>query len=242
MKNQINYNLSPFSNYILRLFLLLLIIVPINVYSGKKHTYLLENGVECHGEPAGETSPKIDLKEQGILGEKMENIQKMFGKTEMFDPNSSSAISPEVLCYASEDDKDKTLLVIESGPMGGFGRTVSSYAIYADKGDFPHYQRCLKTKKVTRNISTQNGISLSTTKDNAKNILGSKITCDVKGHLLYWYDKKIVMSEEQYQKHVRGHENDIPQPSNFYFRSAFILLEYRDIYIKKISVGAFEST
>jgi hypothetical protein len=128
------------------------------------------------------TNGELDSAHTTILGvtigvHTLEDVMNEFGETTIFRSNSNITYCPSLICYMSCAASDETSIVFEAGPLGGW-ETITAFVV-GRKTDIPFYKdRCTKSSRVMKKITTRSGIRLGMDKDEFTDILGKSTDCE----------------------------------------------------------------
>lgn len=103
--------------------------------------------------------------------------------------------APEQICYVSVRPSERTIIIFESGPLGGW-KYLTAFSLVSEKSDFKYVQLCKKTSLVSPDIATKSGLKLGMSKEDLMAIMGkpSKIIDD---NYFYLYDFQSKMTPEE---------------------------------------------
>lgn len=143
----------------------------------------------------------FDLFDKQFLEKSYEDIQKYFGKTEAYHPDTGSAVETVKACYISANPQDKTLVLFSSGPMGGYGRAVDAIVVMKDKKSYEYVRTCSPSRKINKKIIFRNGLRLGLTKTEVKKKMGEQVSLEQENLLIYdFVEKKDIIKNEVPEK------------------------------------------
>jgi hypothetical protein len=88
-----------------------------------------------------------------------DDVLSKFGDTEIFRLGKPGNVSAEKgACYSASDDIDDTVLLVESGPMGGWQRLTTISITRAALWNHPHL--CSRSPLVSKRLTTASGLRL----------------------------------------------------------------------------------
>jgi hypothetical protein len=226
--------MNIYKNKLLKLFLLILLLLPVKVYSG-------EIEYEIDGYIFSGTSRNKHINESHItilgftIGEhSLKDIQSKLGNTNILRKEECSTIQ---ICYSSNLNSDKTIVVFETDAMGGWDELTTIY-IFSDKANFPNFKQCKKSELISKEIQTKSGLKLGINKKQLKGILGEP-TNYIKDDLFYIYETKRKMTKEE----IEGMSKQWPDvKDNPYFDEfSYIHAKFIDDKMTYLSISKSES-
>jgi hypothetical protein len=93
---------------------------------------------------------------------------------------------PYQLCYVSKSGNDKTAVIFEAGPLGSWEK-ITAISLFSDKSQYHDYMQCTKSSKISKNVTTGDGLGLSINQAGLKERLGQP-SKEENGNIIYVYE------------------------------------------------------
>jgi hypothetical protein len=149
---------------------------------------------------------------------------------------SDAEESDIAVCYVSPDDG--TVLAFYSGALGGW-EDITYFVLLSPRAGFAHGSQCTPSNQVSRNLSTESGLRLGVTEEQAKVVAGNP-TSSGRTFLKYDYICRQKMTEEEVRKLKT--ENNWDATSDPYFdRVSRIRIRFTNSTASRVEVGKEES-
>jgi len=167
-----------------------------------------------------QVSGEIESAHTTILGitvnkHSLQDALKKFGRTAVFEVGSGES-ADQMICYVSQDNLDKTVIVFEVGP--GEREVISSF-IVTNKDYLPFCDKCAKSSRVKKGIATEGGITLGITKDRFMSIFGTPTEIIEPDGIAYRYIGKIRLTKKEIERLEKVWGSEVREDPYYYFIS-----------------------
>lgn len=195
----------------------------------------------CSPEPEHKIPDESNFKLLGftLLKSSYKDIRAKLGQAKGFQTEQGEE-APLYICYKSNNRRDGTIVVFETGAMGGWEKIVA-FRLISDKTSFRWRNKCKKTPFVSKNIQTRSGIKLGITQKQLEKILGNKPSMIIGSNISFTYLAKQKMTNDEINKISEIFGQDAVKEDPYFDISSSIKANFAASQLTSVEISKIES-